>query len=292
MHQIAPLLIDPQTAGGLARRHPSRLCDSLSRQIARARLPAALIGRVARLSGSQPLVYLEDGAAQTLPEPVAGEMTAQDREGRSALPAVDLVFAIRRRNRRVDHPITAAARRRRPSGRPWLSGGAAARPHLWPRSSKRALPRSRGDMQPSQRRVFNLTGTVLHTNLGRAPHCRRRRSPRQSKRCANPTTLEYELETANAANGERPCGGLADPLDRSRGRAHRQQQCRGIGAGAKYLGGGAGDDRLTRRVDRNRRFVSSARHHGAGRDAPARGRGPPTGRISPIYAAAIGRKPA
>jgi hypothetical protein len=34
---------------------------------------AALIGRVARLSGSQPLVYLEDGAAQTLPEPVAAK---------------------------------------------------------------------------------------------------------------------------------------------------------------------------------------------------------------------------
>jgi L-seryl-tRNA(Ser) seleniumtransferase len=125
-------------------------------------------------------------------------MTGQDREGRSALPAVDRVLRseeagtlIVRYGRPlvVDAVRTALAQRRH--------SGAAASVASVIEESAASLAR---DMRTSQRRVFNLTGTVLHTNLGRAP------LPEEAIAAAveamrDPTTLEYDIETGK--RGER-----------------------------------------------------------------------------------------
>jgi L-seryl-tRNA(Ser) seleniumtransferase len=125
-------------------------------------------------------------------------MTVVERQGRSALPAVDRVLRsegagalIARYGRPlvVDAVRTALAERRRSAGSGSVDAIVA--------ESAKALARK---MRPSQRRVFNLTGTVLHTNLGRAP------LPEEAIAAAvetmrDPTTLEYELETGK--RGER-----------------------------------------------------------------------------------------
>jgi L-seryl-tRNA(Ser) seleniumtransferase len=123
-------------------------------------------------------------------------MSAAEREGRAALPSVDRVL-------RAAGPLTerygralvtdavraALAERRR--------DGAASGVDAIIADSAAALALL---TRQSQRRVFNLTGTVLHTNLGRAP------LPEEAIEAAAeamraPTTLEYE--TAGGRRGER-----------------------------------------------------------------------------------------
>jgi L-seryl-tRNA(Ser) seleniumtransferase len=125
-------------------------------------------------------------------------MTIVERQGRSRLPAVDLVLrsneagvliATYGRSLVVDAVRSTLAERRR--------FGLAATVASIIEKCTALLAR---EMQPSQRRVFNLTGTVLHTNLGRAP------LPEEAIAAAvdamrHPTTLEYKIETGK--RGER-----------------------------------------------------------------------------------------
>ena len=125
-------------------------------------------------------------------------MSERARDKRAALPAVEQVLrlpgaaALIERDGRglvVDAVREAIAARR--------GSGAAASPDDIVTAAGAALARL---MQPSQRRVFNLTGTVLHTNLGRAPLPEAAIAAAVAAMRA-PSTLEYDL--ASGRRGER-----------------------------------------------------------------------------------------
>ena len=125
-------------------------------------------------------------------------MSSKERRGRLGLPGVDRVL-------RSDTAAAMIARYGRPLVVDEVRTALAARRRCdAPASVESILEETAAslarDMQPSQRRVFNLTGTVLHTNLGRAP------LPEEAIAAAveamrDPTTLEYEIETGK--RGER-----------------------------------------------------------------------------------------
>jgi selenide, water dikinase len=72
-HEIAPLLIDPQTAGGLLAGAPADRAAECIAELHACGYRAALIGRVAARSGSEPRVQFEKGAAELLSEPLAAK---------------------------------------------------------------------------------------------------------------------------------------------------------------------------------------------------------------------------
>ncbi len=125
-------------------------------------------------------------------------MTAAERKGRAALPAVDRIL-------RSDDGCALIARYGRALVLDAVRAALAERRNSGEAASVSAIVADGRDrlmhlLRPSQRRVFNLTGTVLHTNLGRAP------LPEAAIAAAvaamrDPSTLEYDTETGR--RGER-----------------------------------------------------------------------------------------
>src|SRR6267378_2401956 len=125
-------------------------------------------------------------------------MNAPVRAGRAALPAVDRVLRSPGATALIErHGRTLVLETVRDTLAEFRSRGDGASVEAIVAICGERLARL---ALPSQRRVFNLTGTVLHTNLGRAP------LPEEAIEAAaeamrEPTTLEYE--TDSGSRGER-----------------------------------------------------------------------------------------
>ena len=117
---------------------------------------------------------------------------------RAALPSVDRLLRHGRAEELIEQSgrtlVTGTVRDVLAAIRAEITAGASADAVTDDRLLDRIEKEVRAQTQPSLRRVFNLTGTVLHTNLGRAPL-----PPEAVEAMAaaarEPSNVEFDLET-------------------------------------------------------------------------------------------------
>ena len=129
---------------------------------------------------------------------------AMTRGGPASLPSVDRMIgspqATALAGRYGREVLVEAVRAVLADERARLSSGAATNSPDESALLSKCAKRIEALMQPSLRPVFNLTGTVLHTNLGRALYPKAAIDA-ATQAMAGPVNLEYEIE--GAARGER-----------------------------------------------------------------------------------------
>ena len=120
-----------------------------------------------------------------------------------------------------------------------------------------AQARLEAEDAPLLRPVFNLTGTVLHTNLGRAPLRRKPPSRRPPRRSASAATLEYDLATGRRGDRDDHSRGLLRELTGAEDATVVNNNAAAVLLVLNTLADGRERHRVARRTDRDRRRLSA-----------------------------------